>query len=165
MQFKSQGITKQDIGNFVVGTIITLMAIVAYGYINTVLAAQPALTADTPFVAKQKRIAQSNAIWVGQDKWARVEPVVVPLDYAGITNACPTGKGWAKVHITFSSGKKAVQWCDIRAARNSLGCFDRAEMRKQYHAPDTWLDGVSICEPGVKPLIDFATATEAQLDY
>lgn len=159
MQFKEQGIAKQDIGNFIIGVVFSLLVIASIGWMNTVYAAQP-----SAFVQKQQRIAQSNGVWVAMRHWARVEPVVVPLDYAGISAACPMGKGWTKVHITFSSGKKEIQWCDIKAAYNSSGCFNRADMHKR-HAPNEWLDSQSVCEPGVHPLIDFVNATEAQLEY
>lgn len=160
MQFKEDRIELKDIGNFIISAFGILLFVVCVSWLNTVYAAQP-----SAFVQKQQRcIAQSNGVWAAMRHWARVEPVVVPLDYAGISAACPMGKGWTKVHITFSSGKKEIQWCDIKAAYNSSGCFNRADMHKRY-APNEWLDSQSVCEPGVHPLIDFVNATEAQLDY
>ena len=174
MQFKEDKIMTVDNVLAFIGRTITIIALfLALGAINlafaktnvTVVAPQACTQGLSPLAARQMLLAQLNGIWVATNRFERVEPTVVPLDYAGVSNACPFGRGFAKLRITIH-GKTSDMWCDIRRPSRSADCFTKAEMVKQRRGEEAWLNGASVCDSQVStPMRNFWTVPEEEMEY
>ena len=174
MQFKEDGINAEDVINFVYRGVLSLMIFFGLAAVSSAFAAKPAVQVVapqactqgiTPLVANQMLVAQLNGVWVASKQFERSEPVITPLDYAGISNACPFGRGFVKMRVVMD-GAATEMWCDIRAANRSTGCFTRAAMVRQRRGQESWLNGASVCDGTLnRPLVNFFTATQEELDY
>jgi len=94
MQFKEDKImTVDNVLAFIGRTIIIIALFLALGAINlafaktnvTVVAPQACTQGLSPLAARQMLLAQLNGIWVVNRRYERMEPTVVPLDYAGVS--------------------------------------------------------------------------------
>ena len=174
MQFKEESIfTMENVLAFIGRTFIIIALFCALGAINlafaktnvTVVAPQACTQGLSPLAARQMLLAQLNGIWVVNRRYERMEPTVVPLDYAGVSSACPFGRGFVKMRIT-NNGKTNDMWCDIRRPSHNANCFTKAEMVKQRRGDEAWLNGASVCDPQVRePMPNFWTVPEEELEF
>lgn len=175
MQFKEDThFTVSDLIQFIHKSMLIMLFVFGVSLASTAFAAKPAIQVvapqactpgASPLVVRQMLLAQLNGIWVASKQFERSEPVITPLDYAGISNTCPFGRGFVKMRIVVD-GTSTEMWCDIRAANNSTGCFTRAAMVKQRRGQESWLNGTSVCDGSLnRPYINFFTATQEELDY